>query len=207
MRLKAALVAGMLVAGTIQAQSQDATHLQMINSARSMYEIGLAHEDGLLILAAAKLRKQVQLKQAERSPNGGSAEEGTPLDWQEMLANAQPLIQGNPILEGMAEDIEAERFKGVTDGPVYSIARISSGGNDVYDNVPFDGGAYAEIYLEGPRGSDLNLVVRDSAGRLVCSDTDISAIAYCGWKPTASDMYQITVESQRGGGKYSLMTN
>ena len=125
-----------------------------------------------------------------------------------MLANAQPLIQGNPILEGMAEDIEAERFKGVTDGPVYSIARISSGGNDVYDNVPFDGGAYAEIYLEGPRGSDLNLVVRDSAGRLVCSDTDISTIAYCGWRPVETENFTVVVENKgRGATSYSLITN
>ncbi len=207
MRLELALAAGLLASFSAQAPAQEATQLQKVNTARALYEIGLANDDALLILAAAKLRKEVPLTQTERAPEGRRAEDGAPLEWQEMLASALPLIEGNPILMGISEDIEAERSKGVTDGPVYSVARIASGGRDVYDNLPFDGGTYAEIYLEGPSGSDLNLMIRDSKGRLVCSDTDISAIAYCGWKPLAADVFQVTVESARGGGKYSLMSN
>ena len=188
-------------------QAQDATHLQKVKTSRALFDIGISNQDPLMILAAAKLRKEVPLSAIERAPDGGTATDGSPLEWQDMLASAQLLITGNPILEGMADDIIAERSKGVTDGPVYSIADIRSGGRDTYDNLPFDGGKYAEIYVEGPAGSDLNLEIRDSQARIVCTDTDISAIAYCGWKPAESGVFHVTVVSENGGGRYSLMSN
>ena len=179
----------------------------MVKTSRALFDIGISNQDPLMILAAAKLRKQIPLSAIERAPDGGTATDGSPLEWQDMLASAQLLITGNPILEGMADDIIAERSKGVTDGPVYSIADIRNGGRDTYDNLPFDGGKYAEIYVEGPAGSDLNLEIRDSQARIVCTDTDISAIAYCGWKPAESGVFHVTVVSENGGGRYSLMSN
>jgi len=204
-----AMAAGLLVAAiSPQAAKAEETALQQLQTARALYEIGVAAKDPLYILAAAKLRKSVRMAPGGPVPEGRSPAKGAPLQWDRMLVAADPLITGDPMLEGLAEDIRAERSKGVTNGPVYSIINLAAGGKDLYPDVPFSGGQYAEIYVEGPRGSDLNLLVHDSRGRLVCSDTDISAIAYCGWRPASDDAYAITVVSEGGrGGSYSLMTN
>ena len=37
------------------------------------------------------------------------------------------------------------------------------------------------VYIEVRDSSDLNLKIFDDQDRLVCSNTDISAISYCGW--------------------------
>jgi len=63
-------------------------------------------------------------------------------------------------------------------------------------------------FLQSNDGSDLNLYVYDDAGRLVCSDTDVSSISYCGWRPSEGGGFTIKVENKgQGNAGYSLMTN
>ena len=72
----------------------------------------------------------------------------------------------------------------------------------------FKGGEYAEVYVEGRGTSDLNLYVYDAQNRLVCSDTDISDIAYCGWRPAKTAAFSVKVENKgKSGAPYSMMTN
>lgn len=203
----AAALALMAAANPLVANAQS-TLIEKVKTARALFDIGIAEGDGLMVLTAAKLRKSVPLKATDRAPKDGAKGDGAPDGWRAMLAAAGPLIAGDPSLEGLAADIEAARTKGVSDGPVYSIAVIAAGGTDLYPGIPFDGGTYAEIYIEGPAGADLNLFIRDAQDRLVCSDSDISAIAYCGWRPAETGTYTISVVSEAGpGGRYSLISN
>ena len=189
-------------------QADDTPPLSRMKTARALYDIGITAQDPLYILTAAQLRKSVDLQSSDRAPEGGTALRQEPLGWQEMLAMAAPLIAGDPAMTGLAEDIAATRSKGVASGPVYSVVEIGAGGRDKYPRLRFAGGKYAEIYVEGASGTDLNLLVHDAKGRLVCSDTDISAIAYCGWKPAVNGDFVITVENDGNrGGSYSMMTN
>lgn len=189
-------------------QAEGLPPLKRVETARTLYDIGLASAEPLYLLAAARLRKSVEAAPVDRAPQGGSVTDGAPFGWQEMLVAAGPLIAGNQTLEGLAQDIRAERSKGVTDGPVYSIVDIAAGGRDVYDPLPFTGGAYAEVYVEGAPGTSLDVLVYDDQGRLVCADTDPNAIAYCGWRPATDGRFGVTVENTGGrGGRYSMMTN
>ena len=182
--------------------------LGKMRTAQALFRIGLETQEPLFILAAARLRKTIDLRRTDRAPVGRSAAPGAPLGWQEMIAAAAPMIEGDPALTGLAEDITAETSKGVVSGPVYSVVEIGPGAQDKYPRLVFTGGQYAEIYVEGDTGTDLNLLVHDAKGRLVCSDTDISAIAYCGWRPAANGSFVITVENNgKRGGRYSMMTN
>jgi len=175
--------------------------LDRLRLAHGLYQTGLAQREPLYLLAAARLRKSVPL-----TPAAGA--EGAPLGWREILAAADPMIAGDPTLMGLAEDLRAERAKGVADGPVYSIVQIAPGGTDTYPDLVFTGGQYAEVYVEGASTADLNLLIHDAKGRLVCSDTDISAIAYCGWRPAEDGAFVVTVVNQGpGGGRYAMMTN
>lgn len=207
MFLRSTLLGCCLALGFSAAQADDAP-LKRIQTARALFDFGIEQQDPLLILAAAQLHKTVGVDPTTRAPQDGMTVDGAPFGWSDMLDAAAPLMAGDPTLQGLAKDIRAARSKGVTIGPVYSIVEIRAKGQDVYADVPFDGGQYAEIYVEGAAGIDLNLLVHDSKNRLVCSDTDISAIAYCGWRPASDAKFSITVVNDgSSGGRYSMMTN
>ena len=164
--------------------------------------------DPLLILSAAKLRKTLNLTEIPRPATQGEAATDTPTGWQDMLAAAEPLAEGDDTLLGLIDDIRAETTKGVATGPVYNIGKIANGKTDIYGKVDFNGGEYAEVYIEAKGATDLNLTVTDAMGRLVCSDTDKSHIAYCGWRPSKTEGFSIRVENRGPNGvTYALMTN
>lgn len=174
-----------------------------------LFATGLELRDPLLILSAAKLRKMLNPAEADRSAEGGETTAGeSPLNWQEMLEAAEPLAAGDDTLVSLIADIRAENTKGVATGPVYNIGKLANGRSDSYPKVDFIGGEYAEVYVEAKGAADLNLTVTDAQGRLVCSDTDRSHIAYCGWRPDRTEPYLIRVENRGPNGvSYALMTN
>lgn len=173
-----------------------------------LYATGVEMADPLLILSAAKLRKTLGLKAVGRVAEGGVADTEAPLGWQDMLASAETLAEGDEALLGMIDDVRAEASKGVASGPVYNIGSLKNGGSDKYPAVEFIGGEYAEVYVEAKSATDLNIEVYDSKGRLVCSDTDTSHIAYCGWRPAEAGSFVMKVENNGPqSAKYALMTN
>ncbi|MBL4927000.1 hypothetical protein [Fuscibacter oryzae] len=173
-----------------------------------LYQAGLETGDAVLILSAAKLRKGLNPTKGTLSAQGAAAGEGAPLAWEEMLAKAEELAAGDDAVLGLIEDTRDEGARGVTSGPVYNIGSLGNGGTDTYPAVDFIGGEYAEIYVEAKDATDLNLTVYDAQGRLVCSDTDRSPIAYCGWRPDQTAGFTMKVENHGPkGAAYALMTN
>lgn len=163
-----------------------------------LYAAGMQAGDPVLLIAAAKLRKQVTFR--------GDGE--APLGWSAMLAQAETLAANDEALLGLIGDVRAESLKGVASGPMYQIGALARGGIDTFPGMGFAAGDYAEIYVEAKTDTDLNLEVRDSTGRVVCVDTDPSPIAYCGWTPAGAGDVVVQVEnagSQATG--YALMTN
>jgi hypothetical protein len=176
-------------------------------SARA-YAAGMAEGDPLLVLSAAKLRKSLAPVAGDRAAVDGVAGEGAPLGWEEMLASAAELADGDEVVLGLIEDARVETTKGVASGPVYNIGSLGNGKGDTYPPIEFRGGEYAEVYVEAKAATNLNLGVYDDKGRLVCSDTDISHIAYCGWTPASAGTFTLKVENKGPtGADYALMTN
>ncbi|WP_099825182.1 hypothetical protein [Oceaniglobus indicus] len=169
-------------------------------------------QDALLMIAAAKLRKQARVPRIERRPErDGDLPSGDlpgPREWQDMLAAALALDPDDAVMVGLARDVRAASVRGVASGRVESRAQIRAGGRDTYQPLVFSGGAWADVYVEGAGRADLDLFVRDGAGRMVCSDTDASAIAYCGWRVDTSDSFAVEVlNAGRVATTYRLMTN
>lgn len=189
------------------------TPLQTAEISAQLFSAGVDQSDPILIIAAAKLRKDLTFKQVDRTPQQDGEPDmalpsSGPMDWRQMLDVAAELATGDAALLGIIEDIRAENMKGVSTGQVYSISSIRSGGTDTYAPLPYTGGDYAEVYVEGQAATDLNLYVYDAKQRLVCSDTDISAIAYCGWRPAHTENFTIVVKNKGGqSSPYSLITN
>lgn len=179
-----------------------------------LYEAAVDLKDPMLAIAAARLRKSVLARRVDIAPQKDGPAPADPaydrlMSWQDMLDTALSLAPGDPTVAKLAEDVKFAGTKGVTAGQVYSITTIRSGGTDTYPPMTYTGGEYADVYVEGARTSaDLNVFVRDAKGRLVCSDTDISAIAYCGWRPDASEGFTVVVTNKSGQPtSYSLITN
>ncbi len=173
-----------------------------------LYSAGIEAQDPLLIIAAAKLRKTIAPTPTDRAATGGTAATDAPLGWDEMLASAEPLAEGDAAMQGLIEDVRVETTKGVSSGPVYNIGVLSNGRDDIYPPIEFRGGEYAEVYVEAKSSTNLNLIILDDQGRLVCSDTDVSHIAYCGWTPATGGTFTLKVENKGpAAANYALMTN
>jgi hypothetical protein len=172
-----------------------------------LYDAGLAAGDPVLLLAAARLRKSLSPEVTDRTAEGGEAGDEGPLTWQEMADAAEALAGEDEAVAALIADLRAEGSKGVITGPVYNIGRIGAGKSDSYKGIDFKGGEYAEVYVEARSSTDLNLMVLDAQGRLVCADTDISHIAYCGWRPVETGAFTLRVENKGSGTGYALMTN
>lgn len=173
-----------------------------------LYALGLEGGDPLLILSAAKLRKSLAPASTDRRPDDGAGGQGAPVTWEDMLDSAAALAGEDEVVAGLIDDIRAETTKGVATGPVYNIASLGNGKSHSYAGVDYRGGEYAEVYVEAKSITDMNLTVTDAQGRLVCSDTDSSHIAYCGWRPAEAGAFTIRVENRGpAGADYALMTN
>lgn len=206
--MRRVLLLSCLVALALPALAETASPVKQAELSARLYASGLSLGDPLLVLSAARIRKTLALEATDRAARDGTAGEGVPLSWEEMLASAEALAGDDPALLGLIEDARDETTKGVASGPVYNIGSLANGGGDTYPPITFRAGEYAEVYVEARDATDLNLTVLDAQGRLVCSDTDISHIAYCGWTPAEAGDFTLAIEN-RGplAASYALMTN
>lgn len=184
------------------------TPVQTAALSARLYAAGVEAADPVLMLAAARLRKTIAPEPIMRAAEGGESGTDAPLGWEAMAEAAADLAGDDPAILGLIDDLRAEGSKGVASGPVYNIGQLARGKTDTYRNIDFKGGEYAEVYVEAQTTVDLNLSVTDAQGRLVCTDTDVSHIAYCGWRPDAAGTFTLTVQNKGGAGTgYALMTN
>lgn len=204
--MRAFLLAMLLATTTAMADTASTVRIAALSA--QLYAAGLGNGDPLLILSAARLRKTLMPVQSDRAAIGSAVAEGTPLGWEEMLAEATALAGDDDALLALIADLRAETTKGVASGPVYNIGSLSNGDGDTYPPIEFRGGEYAEVYVEARAATNVNLTILDDRGRLVCSDTDISHIAYCGWTPAAGGAFTLKVENKGPiPAAYALMTN
>jgi hypothetical protein len=202
------LTALLISALPVSASADTPSPVKVAELSARLYAAGLEAQDPLLIIAAAKLRKTIAPTPTDRSATGGETAADAPLSWDEMLASAEPLATGDDAMQGLIDDIRVETTKGVASGPVYNIGVLSNGDDDTYPPIEFRGGEYAEVYVEAKSSTNLNLTVLDDQGRLVCTDTDVSHIAYCGWTPASGGTFTLKVENKGpGSANYALMTN
>jgi hypothetical protein len=201
-------LAACVVSLALPAWAEAPSPVKVAELSARLYAAGMAAGDPLLVLSAARLRKGLAPVATGRAAVDGLAGEGAPLSWEEMLASASELAAGDETVLGLIDDARVETTKGVASGPVYNIGSLGNGKGDTYPPIEFRGGEYAEVYVEAKAATNLNLAIYDDKGRLVCSDTDISHIAYCGWTPATPGSFTLKVENKGPvGAEYALMTN
>ncbi len=189
-------IAALLAIAALPAGAEASGPLQTAHLTSRLYQAGVASGDAILVLTAATLRREASLPI------------GVGMDWTEMMAAAEKLASGDPDLEALVADTLAEQGKGVASGPEYQIARLNAGAVETRPPVAFRGGEYAEVYVEGPPGVDLNLTIMDATGQIICTDQDSSHVAYCGWTPAMDGEFHLKIENAgQVAADYALMTN
>ncbi len=189
-------LAALLILTALPAGAEGTSALRLADLSARLYAEGVSQSDPVLVVTAARLRKEAAL-----SP-------GLPLTWESMIEVALKLIGDDPGLLDLVGDISAEQTKGVASGPEYRLAALAAGAKDALPPLAFRGGEYAEVYVEAPSGADLNLTVLDAAGLVVCADTDPSHVAYCAWTPAQDGEFTVVVlNAGTTPADYALMTN
>jgi len=198
--------------------SQDATKTgeavaKLYAMARELVDYGRKNNDPLALIVAAQMRQQVGLTQVDRKPKtegtGDASADDTPeLTVASILDEAKSMAADDETIAGLADDVTASATKGRSDGPGYNVVTLPGNSTDTYDGVSFNGGDYAEVYAEGSGRSNLDLYIYDENGNLICSDTDSSDVAYCGWTPSWTGGFNIKVVNRGSkSNKYALITN
>jgi hypothetical protein len=207
--MRRTLTAAALTLALATPAAADLSVLRRAELSARLYETGVTDADPLLVIAAARLRKSFAPQPGGPRPvTPGPGAADPPMGWSEMLDTALALAPGDDLIAALVEDVRVETTKGVVTGPIYGLSSLAPGRADVFEGLDFRGGEYAEVYVEAKGRSDMKLFVEDAQGRLVCSDTDASHIAYCGWRPARTARFTVRVENRGPGATgYALMTN
>ena len=182
--------------------------------AQDLYAMGMARDDALTVLTAAKLAAGVDLTDVEREleTTAGSKAEAAdvadaPVDAATMLASAKALAGEDEVLAGLVEDAEAEGSRGRIGGASQTLSRLPAGAVDTW-KVPFYGNSYAELAVLGDGDADLDVTVTDENGNTICHDVSWSDKIYCDFVPAWNGYFQVTVENTGvKRNSYYLMTN
>lgn len=186
--------------------------VQLLLSA-DLVEYGRMEGDPLALILAAKLRQQVGAGEIERAKEsaGGSASDKASSDVftvDSILDEARDLTGGNETLSAMIDDLAERKGKGRVGGPVRHSDRAEAGATDTYQEIMFEAHREAAVYLEGDGDSDLDLVVTDELGNVICDDRRYPDRALCRWQPRWTGPFTIEVRN-RGDvwNGYQLYTN
>jgi hypothetical protein len=199
------------------AKPAQAGAVEQMALAQQLYAHGVATDDALSVLAAARLAAGVTFEdkasEAEQKPTEGAetSEDAGPTDEpvtaEAMLAKARDLAGGDETLIALIEDAEAEGSRGRIGGAIRRLSRLPGGYTDVH-TVPFYGGVRAEIAIVGDGDSDLDVVVLDENGNTICYDVSYSDKVYCNWVPRWNGAFRVVVENTgRSRNSYYLLTN
>ena len=139
------------------------------------------------------------------SEDEGAAQ--APATADEMFAKALELAGDDEGLKGLIEDAMAEGSRGRIGGAVSWLSRLPAGQVDVWE-VPFYGNSYAEVAIAGDGDANLDMVITDENGNVICYDVSRSDQVYCDFVPAWDGYFYITVENTgRSRNSYYLLTN
>lgn len=193
----------------VSAQQKPTSNGERMALSARLYAYSLAESDPIAAINAASIRKSAMLLEGQIGIPDSALGVGKPaISWVEMLSTASKLASGRVDLAALIEDVRAANSKGLITGAIISHAEIKPGGKRTYFDMRFEGGAYAEVYLEGRDQTDIDMFVYNENGDLICAQTDPSPISLCSWTPATTNNFRIVVENKSTlGTHYSLITN
>jgi len=224
--LATAIIAGLTLpaqaedkSGVNAAAASDAAGGAVANlaMAQELYHYGVEAQDALSVLAAARITQSITPEDVEREKETKPIEgvevteqgEGVdnPVTAEMMLDKAMELAGGDPAITGLIEDAKAEGSRGRVGGASRTLSRLRAGHTDIF-RTAFYGGRLAEIAILGDGDANLDLVVTDENGNVICLDRSYSDRLYCSFTPAWTGTFIIGVKNQgRLRNSYYILTN
>ena len=175
--------------------------------ARSLHDLGQTAKDPLLVLTAAQILRGLTLTDTPRTPDP-APETAAPLtapDPATMLDTARKLDAGQSFTD-LIDSIARQT------GPAPKALRATAASLDPAQaqtwTLTFFGGAYAELAIAGHGNGNLDLLVSDDKGTIVCQDNGSGDTALCGFTPAENGTFTVTVtNSGTTPDGYILLTN
>lgn len=197
---------------------QEAGGVGKIALAQELFDHATQNRDAVAALAAAQIMATVSTEDVERekttedNPDLDITEDGSdgadsPATADSMFAAAMEFAGGDPTIVGLVEDAMAEGSRGRIGGASRTLSRLPGGQVDIF-TVPFFGGSFAEVGIIGDGDSDLDLLVTDENGNVICRDTRLGDQIYCSFTPRWNGNFVIAVANMgRVRNSYYILTN
>lgn len=184
----------------------------VLDAALALAEFGRAKSDPVILLGAAAAINTIgetpgkgEVSTAEL-PKGGKSiaiaengpdkpEEGAASDRNlvaELVNEARFFARGDKALLAQAASIEASAMRGSVTGPGNYSIRVGAADVTVITET-FAGGRTAEVTVIGDGDTDLDLVIEDENGNVICSGTGNHDREFCRWSPVWTGTFQIGV--------------
>jgi hypothetical protein len=175
--------------------------------ARSLYQMGQAAKDPLMVLTAVQILRGLSLTDTTRTPDP-APETPAPLtvpDPAQMLDTARTLDAGQNYTD-LIDSIARQS------GPTAKALRATAATLDPAQThiwtLTFFGAAYAELAIAGHGNGNLDLLVSDDKGTIICQDNGSGDSAHCGFTPAANGTFTVTVTNAgTTPDGYILLTN
>lgn len=176
-------------------------------SAQTLYALGLAARDPLMVVTAARMMRGLSVIATPRQPDPErkSAVPLAALDAKTMLATARTLDAGANYPD-LIEFVAAETPPAAK-ALRATASQLAPGASEMW-TLPFFGGTYGELGMAGHGNGNLDLLVTDAAGNQICADNGSADSALCGFTPADNGDFKVTVtNSGATPDSYILLSN
>lgn len=191
------------------------TSLSSLSLAHQLASLGMAKEDPMLLVSAARLIQSVpkETREATKTSEGGQDDSGTKAGVaytvDALLAKATELAGSDEALLALISDTkDSASSRGRVGGAVRGHTdRVRANATDRY-TIEFRGGEMAELAVSGDGDTDLDLFIYDENGNEICTDTDYTDQLYCRWNPRWTGPFTVRIRNLGNVyNEYELYTN
>lgn len=188
-------------------QAADNDALTLLHMSTHLAQLAIADEDAAMLAQAAKIRARVNTEALEAEATHGESDQAAATDEkdgaaehlsaEDMLDMAREFAGDDETLLALIDStlITEVRSRGRVGG-ARAIQDIAQAHTDVlFTGVYFEGGKLAEVALSGDGDTDLDLVIYDESGNVVCASVSWNDREYCSWQPRWTGEFSIEVSN------------
>lgn len=198
--------------GKIVDTGQDA-----ISTAYDLFAYGKQNKDALAVITAAKIMATTPVSESkatveEKVEDGADTKEegegaAAPATLDDMLNEAAKLSADNDTYKELIEDVKAAKPRGRVAGPGRLVKGLLAGRTHIIKER-FAARRVAQITLIGDGDTNLDMVVLDQNGNVICKDKSYSDKLRCRFTPKWTGTFAIGIRNQgRIRNTYVLLTN
>jgi len=177
---------------------------------------GDQNKDAMALITAARIQAQLGVQEAKADkttegakpdPKAKPAGAARDVTVEGLLARAKQYAGGRKDLIALADEVAKTGTRGAVGGPKRSVTDVQARSRDIF-NVSFRGGEPAVVAISGDGDTDLDLVVKDENGNVVCRADGASDDEICRWTPRWTGSFRIEVQNLGNVyNRYRIMTN